>query len=130
MEDGRAGSHHRRGDEQRRVVRGVGQHHQAHQRGRHAHRQSERHGPLVGEQANHRLQQRGRELKREHDVADLRKVEAVCFLQQRKNREQERLQQIIEKVREAHRPQDRMDRAHINGGRRDARRSGHRRRRR
>ena len=63
-------------------------------------------GLRVGEQADDRLEQRRGGLVGERDQADLPEVERVGVLEDRIDRRQDRLHQVVEHVAEADRAQD------------------------
>ncbi len=63
--------------------------------------------PLVGVDADERLQQRCRHLEGESDQPDLSVVEGERVLEDRVDRRQQRLDRVVEEVRDAERDQDR-----------------------
>ena len=86
---------------------GMGQQQQPAQRGAHADGERIRHRPAVGVGADQRLQQRRGDLERERDQADLAEVERVVLLQDRVDRRQQRLDHVVQQMREADRVQHR-----------------------
>ena len=111
MEDGRARSHQRHGDQQHGEARRVGERQQSRQREAHAGRQRVGERALVGIEADHRLQQACRELEGQGDDANLPEVEPELVLQDRVDGRNERLYDVIQAMRDADRDQDAEDRA-------------------
>ena len=75
---------------------------------------------LVGIRADQRLQYRGADLVRQRDRADLRETQQKLALQQRIDRDDQRLDHVVEKVREA----DRAQHLEASGLRQSCRRGG------
>ena len=101
VENRRAQTHQRRGDQDDDILPGDAEQQQTEERRGHADRQRKRLRLLVGEMADHRLQQRRGELERQRDQSDLREVQRVIVLQDRVHRCDQRLHGVVEEVREA-----------------------------
>ena len=103
----RAEADQRRADQQQPVVARKPQNDQPHQRRGHA--ASDRIGqrPLVGVDADHRLQQRRRALEGQRQEAKLHIVEPVALLEDRIDRRQQRLHDVVDQVTGGHRKDDR-----------------------
>jgi hypothetical protein len=52
-------------------------------------------------------------VKSQSNITNLGKIQLVALLKDRKNRRQQRLQKVIEKMRQAHGPQDNIGGAHL-----------------
>ena len=64
-------------------------------------------GPPVRVDADERLQQRGRQHQRQCHQADLGETQGKCRLQERIYRREDRLDRVVEQMREANRGQNR-----------------------
>ena len=78
-----------------------GEQQQAAQRKAHADRQESRKRMPVGDRANHRLEQRSCELEGERDRADLEEPEIELSLEQRVERQDHRLHDVVQRMRRA-----------------------------
>ena len=86
---------------------GIAEHDQAEEGARHADRQRIGHRPAIGDQSDHRLQQRGGDLEGQRQQADLDEIEIVIRLEQRIERRQQRLHDVVDQMAEADRHHDR-----------------------
>jgi len=101
MKDRGADADRRRSDDNAEKVMRRGEQQQAAEGKAHADCQRIGLGLSVGIDADERLQQRGGQLEGQGDQADLTEVEAEFFLEDRIDGREERLNRVIQKVREA-----------------------------
>ncbi|MCY1228443.1 hypothetical protein D9M72_407600 [compost metagenome] len=105
VEDRRPRADQRSGHQQHAVARRHRQQQQARQRERHGDGQRMRLGMLVGVQAHHRLQQRRRDLVGHGQQANLGEAQVEAPLEHRIDRQDQRLDHVVEEVGEADRGQ-------------------------
>ena len=126
MENRRAGSDQRGRGQHARIVRGKGQGHHADQGETHAEAERVRLWVGVGINPDDRLQNGSAQLISQRDHADLHEAQMEFALQQRVDRDDQRLHHVVEKMRKADGAQNIEVRARRWGGRRsgDARSGG------
>ncbi len=105
MEDRGAGADQRRGDQQYAIAGRDRQQQQSRQRETHADRQRMRLRMLVGVQADQRLQQRGGDLIGQRQQPDLHEAQIEAALEHWVDRQDQRLDHVVEHVGEADRGQ-------------------------
>ena len=101
MENRRADAHNRRRQQQHHQIACIGQQHKPCHAGNHAHGGRERARMPVGECADKRLEDRSRELECQLDQANLGKGQAKRAFQDRVDRRQQGLQQVVQQMRYA-----------------------------
>ena len=101
MKDRRADAHQARCHEECGKRRRRREHQHAGERERHAADERVRHRPPIGVEADHRLQERCGQLQRQRHQADLREREREGRLEHRIQRRDERLQRVVQQMREA-----------------------------
>ncbi|MNE39114.1 hypothetical protein D3C80_1330450 [compost metagenome] len=100
MESRGTDPYQRRRQQNHREAAHIGQHHNPHQRTKRAQRQQIRHGLAVGIEPDPRLQQGSRDLERQGNQPDLGKTQAIVGLEQGVDRRQDRLDQVVDQVRQ------------------------------
>ncbi len=106
VEDRGAGAHHGRGQQQDGEGRRHRQREQPGQGAAHAHCQRVGLGIFVGVVTHQRLQQRGGELIGKGDQTDLGEIQVEIGLEQRIDRQNQRLDHVVEEMRKADRSED------------------------
>ncbi len=101
MEDRRADADAGRGQQQQRIAAGGGEADEASQGEPHADHHRIRHRMLVGVEPDQRLQQRGRDLEGQRHQPDLTEIERIGGLDDRIDRRDQRLDHVVEQVRDA-----------------------------
>ena len=107
MEDRGAHADQRRGEQQHRIGPGLRQHQQADEGEAHADDQRERLRPAVGEGPDQGLEQRGGALEGQRQKPDLAEIQMEAALEDRVDRRQQRLHQVVQQVGDADGRQDR-----------------------
>lgn len=115
MEYRRAQPDQRGGEQDHRVARRESERQQPEQRRAHAGNHRIGPGALVGQPAEQRLQQGRRHLEGQRDQADLAEIELEVLFDQRVERRDHRLKQIVQQMRRAQRNEDRDQRAALGG---------------
>ena len=115
VEDGRAQSHDAHSQENQEVVLGEGEQHQAYQREAHANGKSVWSRMLVGVESREGLEDGGSHLENQRDDADLCKRESVFILDDRVDGRDDRLNHVVEEVRDAADDEHRIDRSFRHG---------------
>ena len=110
MENGRARADQPDCQEQQPVIWYHGQREYPEKGASHAEGQGKGQGMAIGVKANQRLQQRSRGLEGKGDQPDLGEAEIEPTLDQRIQRQDQRLHHVVEKMRHTDRPQDAIGR--------------------